>query len=68
MTHLELACAHFRTDKVIKLVGNDEKENCFINAKNYFDAIMIFQEYEATGERKNILFQYELDNINADKP
>lgn len=68
MTHLELACGHFRTNKVIKLVGNSKEENCFINAATYFEAIMIFQQYQDTGERKNILFENELDAINQNKP
>lgn len=74
MKHLELALAHFRTDKVIKIdnngqdpkTGEFETKACYVNAKTFLDAVRIYDQYLLTGDRKNILFLYELDAINVD--
>ncbi|MES2134473.1 MAG: hypothetical protein V4506_19155 [Bacteroidota bacterium] len=71
MTHLELACAHFRTDKLVRLhntlTGRNLKiKDCYVNTDSFEKAQDIYNEYLQTGDQTNILFISELDSINVD--
>jgi hypothetical protein len=71
METLELVCSHFRTEKVIRVqpngynpkTGEYSVKGCWIKAEHWLKAIQILQQYEETGERKDIIFDDELKDL-----